>query len=124
MEEERRKFRVAIEQAAVEELRKHMAAEDERNQKTNDWHIGKEVPIALMLAVIAQTIGIVWWASAFAATTNAKFESQDKAQGVAQVVQTSIDKRQDDDARRSEERILAELKDIKQDLKALVERRK
>lgn len=27
------------------------------------WHIGKEVPIALIFTLSAQTIGGVWWAS-------------------------------------------------------------
>lgn len=27
------------------------------------WHLDKKVPIALLGAIIAQTVGIVWWAS-------------------------------------------------------------
>lgn len=33
----------------------------ERRRLEDRWHVGKEVPIVLILAVIAQTAGGVWW---------------------------------------------------------------
>lgn len=30
---------------------------------TEPWHLDKKVPIALIGAIVAQTVGIVWWAS-------------------------------------------------------------
>lgn len=31
--------------------------------KSEHWHIGKEIPIALVLGIIAQTMMAIWWAS-------------------------------------------------------------
>ena len=33
-------------------------------RKTNDaWHLGKEIPIALIFAILIQSIGGIWWAA-------------------------------------------------------------
>ena len=29
----------------------------------NSWHLDKKVPIAIIFAILMQTVGIVWWAS-------------------------------------------------------------
>ena len=31
------------------------------------WHVGKEIPIAMIAAIVFQTIGIVWWAATLGA---------------------------------------------------------
>lgn len=38
---------------------------ERRAQET--WHVGREIPIALLVAFIIQTGGIVWWAATFQA---------------------------------------------------------
>lgn len=35
------------------------------------WHVGKEIPIALIATIAFQTIGLIWWA----ATITAKVDS-------------------------------------------------
>lgn len=30
---------------------------------SNDWHLDKRVPIALILTLLAQSAGAIWWAS-------------------------------------------------------------
>lgn len=32
-------------------------------RRTDRWHVGKEINLALILVVIVQTIGFVWWLS-------------------------------------------------------------
>lgn len=119
-QEERRKQRVAIEEKAVEELREHIMIEDERQDRTKRWHVGKEIPLALVGTVLLQTIGVVWGA----ATLNAKVENNEKATGVAQMVQAAVDRRQDEEARRSEDRILAQLEKLNSKLDRIMEGKK
>ncbi len=47
--------------------------QNEKNQKNNNgkWHVGKEIPIALLFAIFIQTAGGIWWA----ATLTAKIDS-------------------------------------------------
>lgn len=40
-------------------------------RRTEKWHVGKEIPIALILAMLLQTGGWIWWA----ATMSAKMDS-------------------------------------------------
>lgn len=39
------------------------------------WHVGKEIPIAMLFAVAIQTGGALWWAASFSATVTAKLDS-------------------------------------------------
>ena len=118
-EEERRKQRVAIEEAAVIELRRHMAAEDYRLKKELGWHVGKEIPIATIIVLILQTAGVVWWA----ATTSAELKAQKDSIAATQAMQMSVDRRQDDEAQRSESRIVLQLGMLNQKLDRLIEKR-
>lgn len=42
---------------------------DER--RSERWHVGKEIPIAVILGLLIQTVGLVW----FAATQTAKLDN-------------------------------------------------
>jgi len=42
----------------------------ENKRETDKWHVGKEIPVAVILAFFLQTVGAVWWA----ATLTAKIE--------------------------------------------------
>ncbi len=126
MEAERRKVRVAIEEAAVEMLKKHMGEEEARNaleqakaQRQGNWHLGKEIPLAMIGALLLQTACVIWWAASVSAQTEA---NKDALTAFA-VQQKSVDKRQDDDARRSEDRILAQITAVSTKLDTLMERR-
>lgn len=124
MEEERRKLRIAIEEKAVRDLENHMRLEDAEKEQRKKWHAVREIPLALIYTIILQTVLGAGTLGAFAASTTAKFDALDKAGTAYQAVQISVDKRQDEDARRSEDRILAELRDIKLQLNKIAEQRK
>lgn len=49
------------------------ACRDDDVEKTRGerWHVGKEIPIAVMITLLVQTGGIVWWA----ATVSGKLDS-------------------------------------------------
>lgn len=77
-------------------------------EEQRKWHIGKEIPVATILILVVQTIGAIWWA----ATISAKVEANDKATIVATLVQAQTDRRQDDEAVRSETRIITQLEKL------------
>lgn len=29
----------------------------------NQWHVGKEIPLAMIFALLFQTAGVIWWAA-------------------------------------------------------------
>lgn len=89
-------------------------------EEQRKWHLGREIPVATILILVIQTIGVVWWA----ATISAKVDSMDKATVVAQLVQVGIDRRQDDEALRSENRILVQLDKLNAKLDRMMESRK
>lgn len=51
----------------------------ERDQSTVDgeWHLDKRVPIALILTLVLQTGGLVWWASSLSERVNALERTRD-----------------------------------------------
>ena len=83
----------------------------------DSWHLGKEVPIATIIVLILQTAGVIWWA----ATTSAKVDFMKEANVAAQIVQTSIDKRQDEESSRSEARIIVQLDRVNAKLDKLID---
>ena len=117
MDEERRKERVAIEEKAVEELRAHMQTEDEEKKHTRQWHVGKEIPIAVVGAIVLQTVGVVWGA----ATLSARVDYIEKSETATHAVQATVDRRQDEEARRSEDRVIVQLDKINVKLDRVIE---
>lgn len=69
-------------------------SEDRRDEK---WHVGKEIPVAVILAFFLQTIGAVWWA----ATLTAKIDELSY-----QVAALTMDKYTQSDAKRDQALIL------------------
>ena len=116
MEEERRRMRVLVDETVADAVKLHLKNEDDREEKKARWHIGREIPLAIIMAFIFQTILGAGVIGAFAATTTEKFSAQEKAMVVYQAAQRLIDQRQDDDSRRSEERIMQELHEVKMQL--------
>lgn len=53
-----------------------MEVEDEVKNRRNDdkWHVGKEIPLALLVMMGLQTMGGVWWAASFSATMTTKLD--------------------------------------------------
>lgn len=41
-----------------------------RNTMTNEWRLGKEVPLSLIFGLFVQTGAFVWWMAALSATVN------------------------------------------------------
>lgn len=71
---------------------------DGSNRRVSDrWHVGKEIPIAVLLAVVAQTFGGIWWA----ASLSAKIDS-----AIAQIVEFKLERYTKEDARRDRELFL------------------
>lgn len=48
-----------------------MPGEHEDRRDSDRWHVGKEIPLALMFALMVQTGGWIWWA----ATQSAKLDT-------------------------------------------------
>lgn len=86
-------------------------------EEQRKWHLGREIPVATILILVAQTIGAIWWA----ATISAKVDANDKATIVATLVQSQTDRRQDDEAVRSETRIVMQLDKLNSKLDRLME---
>ncbi len=118
--EERRKQAI-LDEALIQRLVAHMDKEDSRyDNGGRKWHVGKEVPIAMIVAIIVQTCGVIWWA----ASTAAKVEFIKESSVAAQIVQTSVDRKQDEDARQSENRIVVQLDKLNSKLDRLIEVKK
>lgn len=64
---------------------------EEEVTKDEKWHVGKEIPVAVILAFFLQTVGAVWWA----ATLTAKIEELSY-----QVAALTVDKYTKGDAER------------------------
>ena len=47
-----------------------MAKERNGNNDHQSWHLDKRIPVALIITIVVQTAGIVWWA----ATLNARVD--------------------------------------------------
>ena len=69
------------------------------------WHVGKEVPIALLIAVLVQTGGGIWWL----AQLSAKIDN-----AVATLSEFRIERYTREDARRDRELIITLLEQQKQ----------
>jgi len=64
---------------------------DERRQNRERWHVGREIPIAVVLALIVQTVSGIWWAAGL----SAKMDSTQ-----AQIIELKSDRYTSSDARR------------------------
>lgn len=45
------------------------------NRRKESWHVGKEIPLALLFAIFLQTAGAIWWAASFSATVTQKLDN-------------------------------------------------
>jgi len=67
-----------------------IARDEERDVDRRLWHIGKEVPVAIILAIAVQTFGAVWWF----ANLSAKVDNIDsKVMGLTQSSVTAAEAR-------------------------------
>lgn len=78
------------------------------SEEKRSWHLGREIPVAIIVTLVLQTLGALWWA----ANIGAKVEANERAMVVAQLAQQALDRRQDDEALRSEARWTLQLERI------------
>ncbi len=64
---------------------------EERRQQRDRWHVGREIPIAVVIAVALQTISGIWWAAGL----SSKMDSTQ-----AQIIELKMDRYSSSDARR------------------------
>jgi hypothetical protein len=117
---------VEVNGAFVKRLDEHMVLEDERAGKTSKneirrqgWHVGKEIPLAVVGVFIVQTASIIW----FTATMVAKVDFMKDTEAVEKAAMVIDQKRQDDDARRSEDRIILRLDKFDAKLDRMIEKK-
>ena len=91
----------------------------DRSDRSDRWHVGREIPIATIIVLILQTAGVIWWA----ASTSAKVDFMRESTVAAQIVQTAVDRKQDDESQRSESRILVQLDKLNAKLDRLIEKK-
>ena len=84
------------------------------------WSIGREIPIATIVVLVIQTVGVIWWAATI--STEVKFMGD--AMATNKAAQVAIERRQDDDWRRTEDRIVLRLDKVDAKLDRLIEHRK
>lgn len=37
--------------------------QEKQGDRREGWHVGKEIPLAMIFAIIMQTCGVIWWAA-------------------------------------------------------------
>lgn len=92
-------------------------SEDKDCAQWRKWHVGREFPIATIVVLLFQTIGVIW----LAASTVAKVDYLEKTALADKVVQISVDRRQDEESIRSETRITLQLENVNKKLDRLIE---
>lgn len=50
------------------------------------WHLDRRIPIALILAIIGQTAGAVWWASTISGTVAARIVASGRLSALSAVL--------------------------------------
>lgn len=40
---------------------------EKSNDRREGWHVGKEIPLAMIFAIVMQTMGAIWWAATLSA---------------------------------------------------------
>lgn len=93
-----------------------MAEECEKSQRRK-WSIGREVPLATVAVLLAQTVGAIWWA----ASISAKVESIEKNAASTILIQAVTDSRQDSESRRSEDRVVTQFDKVNVKIDRLIE---
>lgn len=87
------------------------------DDKRQHWHVGREFPIATIVALLIQTAGVVWWA----ASTSAKVDFLKETNAAMHLMQSTIDRKQDDESRLQEVRTSALFERVNSKLDKLIE---
>ena len=84
------------------------------------WRFGKEVPVATIVVLLLQTAGVLWWAAMLAA----KVDYMEKSALINYNLQVQTDRRQDEESRRMEERVLVQLDKLNLKLDRVLEKQR
>lgn len=87
-----------------------------QKDETGKWHLDKRVPITLIVAILVQSAGFVWFIS--------KMDSRIVALETANNVQKERDDRQDRASMDAASMIRSDLRDLGQKIDRLIERSK
>lgn len=96
--------------------------EEERrleDRREDHWHVGKEIPIAMLFTIIIQTCAAIWWAASFSATVTTKLDDL-----ANQVASLTADKYTQHDAVRDQALINEKIENLKRQLEDMKWRRK
>lgn len=84
--------------------------------REDNWHVGKEIPIAMLFAIFMQTAGGIWWAASFSATVTTKLDDMSY-----QIAALTADKYSQHDATRDQALVEEKIANIKQSIDAIKE---
>lgn len=83
--------------------------DDQAGERGSRWHVGKEIPLALLASVLIQTAALVWWARGQLAVVEdheKRLSSLEKERDVARVAERiAVIEAAIVDIRRSNERL-------------------
>ena len=85
-------------------------------QQETSWHLSKSVPITLIVAIVAQTVSLVWFIS--------KIDSRIQTLENTVVLQRERDNTQDAAAREALASLRSDIKEVDRKLDRLIERGK
>ena len=88
--------------------------QSKEDRRTDQWHVGKEIPIAMLFALIAQTGAAIWWAASFSAIVTTKLD--DLANQVAAI---TADKYTQHDAIRDQALVEEKINNLKQQIEEM-----
>ena len=77
----------------------------ERRESIDRWHIAKEVPLAVLLMLMMQTAGGIWWL----AQLSAKIDN-----AISRIGEFAVERYTKEDARRDRELVLAIVDQLRQ----------
>jgi hypothetical protein len=84
------------------------------NRRADRWHVGKEIPIAVLVMLAVQTGGGIWWA----ASLSQKLDSV-----IATVAEMKLERYTKDDARRDQDLMKLRDADLERRISNLENRR-
>lgn len=78
---------------------------NERRSSIEHWHIAKEVPLAVLMMLLIQTAGGIWWL----AQLSAKIDN-----AISRISEFAVERYTREDARRDRELMLAVIEQLRQ----------
>lgn len=87
----------------------------EKEEERRGWHVGKEIPLAMLFAIVLQSFGAIWWA----ATLSAKLDDLSY-----QVAALSAEKYTKTDAEKDQRYLMQRINDSERRITSIEGRRK